>query len=100
MAHALYPECLPNHCQGLCRTFPKICTKFDAYSLSHSLWNHIRQDSGLQTRGCKKIRMSTQLHELYTASQDIVVLSFTIALCYYNCCTDCNTCPGNYASQQ
>jgi hypothetical protein len=24
---------LSNHCQGVCRTFSKICTKFDAHSL-------------------------------------------------------------------
>jgi hypothetical protein len=42
--------------------------------------------------------MSIQLHEIvYTDSQDILVLSSTIALRYYNCCTDGNTSPGNYA---
>jgi hypothetical protein len=41
--------------------------------------------------------MSTQIREiLYTDSQDMLVLSSTVAVRYYNCCTDGNTSPGNY----
>jgi hypothetical protein len=39
---------------------------------------------------------STQLREiLYTDSQDILVLMFTVSLRYYNCCTDDSTSPEN-----
>jgi hypothetical protein len=42
--------------------------------------------------------MFTQLREiLYTDSQDVLVLSSTIAQRYYNCCIDGSTNPGNYA---
>jgi hypothetical protein len=33
-AHAFFPESLSNHCQDLHRTYPEICTKFDAVPLS------------------------------------------------------------------
>jgi hypothetical protein len=37
------------------------------------------------------------MHEiLYTGSQDMLVLSRTVASRYYNCCTDGSTSPGNY----
>jgi hypothetical protein len=40
--------------------------------------------------------MSNQVREfLYTDSQDMLVLSSTGASCYYNCCTDGSTGPGN-----
>jgi hypothetical protein len=32
-AHALFPECLCNHCHGLCHNFSKIFRTFDANSL-------------------------------------------------------------------
>jgi hypothetical protein len=41
MPHAILPKRLPNDCQGLRRTFFKICTKFNAQLLSDSLWNCI-----------------------------------------------------------
>jgi hypothetical protein len=42
-----------------------------------------------------KINMSTQLREiLYTNSQDMLVLSCTVASRYYNYCTDGGTSPG------
>jgi hypothetical protein len=53
-AHAFFPECLSNHCQGLCHTFTEICTKFDAVPLSHPSQNRIRPDTRLQIKGCKK----------------------------------------------
>jgi cleavage and polyadenylation specificity factor subunit 1 len=28
-AHAVFPECLPNHCQGLRHTFSETCTTFE-----------------------------------------------------------------------
>jgi hypothetical protein len=34
MANAFFRKCLSDHCQGLHRTFSKICTKFDAVPLS------------------------------------------------------------------
>jgi hypothetical protein len=41
--------------------------------------------------------MSTQLCEiLYTDSQDMLVLSSTVASRYFNCYTDGSTHPGNY----
>jgi hypothetical protein len=41
--------------------------------------------------------MSTQLHKiLYTDFQDMLVISSIVSLCYYNCCTDGSTSPGNY----
>jgi hypothetical protein len=37
----------------------------------------------------KKISTSTQLREiLYTDFQNMLVLSSTVASCYYSCCTD------------
>jgi hypothetical protein len=39
MAHAFFPKCLSNHCQGLCQTFSEICTTFDA---AHpAAWNFV-----------------------------------------------------------
>jgi hypothetical protein len=44
-----------------------------------------------------KISASTWMREiLYTDSQDMLVLPSTVALRYYNCCTDGSTSPGNY----
>jgi hypothetical protein len=44
-----------------------------------------------------RISTSTYLHEiLCTDSQDMLVLSSTVASRYYNCCTDGSTSPGNY----
>jgi hypothetical protein len=53
MAHASFPECLSNHCQGLRHTFSEIYTKFDAHSLSDPMWNHIRPDTQFQIKGRK-----------------------------------------------
>jgi hypothetical protein len=90
------PWTLANHCQGLRHTFSKKCTKFDAHSLLDLSWNCIRSNTRLQIKGRKKINISTKLNEnLYTDSQDKLVLSSTVASCY-NCCTDGSTGPGNY----
>jgi hypothetical protein len=42
MAHAFFPGCLSNHCQGLRNTFSQICTKFDAVPLLDPSQNYIR----------------------------------------------------------
>jgi hypothetical protein len=42
-AHALFPEHLPNHCNGLHCTFFKIFTKFDAVPLLDPSQNHMHQ---------------------------------------------------------
>jgi hypothetical protein len=95
-AHDFFPERLTNHCQGLRRTFPRICTQFVAFPLSDPLQNRIRLDTQLQIKGRKKISTSTQLREmLYTNSQDMIVLSTTVASRYYNCCTNGSSSPGN-----
>jgi hypothetical protein len=53
MPHALFPERLSNHCQGLRRTFSNICTKFDAAPLSDPSRNHSRPDKELQIKARK-----------------------------------------------
>jgi hypothetical protein len=60
-----------------------------------------RQIAAGQTHDYKKkdvkINTSTQLREiLNTGSQDMLVLSSTVASCYYNCVTYGSTRPGNY----
>jgi hypothetical protein len=53
---ALVPKGLLNHCEGLCTTFPKIGTKFDAHTLSFSRIhreNHHRSRTRLQINACK-----------------------------------------------
>jgi hypothetical protein len=52
--HAFFLERLSNHCQGLCRTFSEICTKFDAVPLSNPSRNRIGPDIRLQIKGRKK----------------------------------------------
>jgi hypothetical protein len=96
-ARAFFPEPLSNQCQRLRSTFSEICSKFDAVPLS-DLWRYrIRPDTRLQIKGGNKISTSTQLREiLYTDSQDILVLSYTVASRYYNFCTDVSTRSGNY----
>jgi hypothetical protein len=45
----------------------------------------------------QEINTFTHLREiLYTDFQDMLILSPTIASCYYNCCTDGSTSLGNY----
>jgi hypothetical protein len=48
MAHAFFPECLSNYCQGFCSTFSEICIKFDALPLLDPSRNCIRLDTRLQ----------------------------------------------------
>jgi hypothetical protein len=96
-AHAFFPERLSNHCQGLRHTFSEICTKSDAIPLSDASQNHARPNTRLQIKGRKKICTSTQMCKiLYTDSHDTIVLSSTVATCYYNCFKDGSTYPGNY----
>jgi hypothetical protein len=45
---AFFPECLPNHCQDLRRTFSKICTNSDGF------FNRPIVKSRLQIKGRKK----------------------------------------------
>jgi hypothetical protein len=52
-AHAFFPECLSNQCQGLRRNFPEIFTKSDAVPLSDPSRNPIRPDTRLQIIGRK-----------------------------------------------
>jgi hypothetical protein len=51
--HALFPERLSNHGQGLRCTLSEICTKCDAVPLSDPSRNRIRTP-GLQIKGRKK----------------------------------------------
>jgi hypothetical protein len=95
--HTFFSECLSTHCQGLHRSFSEICTKFDAVPPFDPQQNHIRLHTWLKIKGRKKISLSSQLYDiLYTDSQDMLILSSTIALRYYNCCTDGSTSHGNY----
>jgi hypothetical protein len=78
-------------------TSSQIFTKSGAVPLPDPSQNRIRPDTWLQIKGHKKISTSTQLREiLYTDSQDMLVLSYIIARCYWSCCTDRSTSPGNY----
>jgi uncharacterized short protein YbdD (DUF466 family) len=96
-AHAFFPECLRNRCQGLCRTFSDICTKFDAGPLSVSSWNSTRADTRFQVEGRRKSTSSPScLNFFYPDSQDMLVLSSNIALLTYNCCTDSSTSHEKY----
>jgi hypothetical protein len=51
--HAFFPERLPNHYQGLRRTFSKICTKFSAVHLLDPSRNRFRPDTRIQIKGRK-----------------------------------------------
>ena len=56
MTQALVPEALLNHFEGFRSTFPKIGTKFDAYSLFLSLIHHENRHlsrTQLQINACK-----------------------------------------------
>jgi hypothetical protein len=93
-----FPERLYNHCQGLRLISSEKCTKFDAVPLSDPSPNRIRPDTRLEMKGRKEgSSTSTQLREnLYIDSQDMLVLSSTVASRYYNCCTTSRTSPGSY----
>jgi hypothetical protein len=81
----------------VCPTFSKICTKFDADPLFGPSQNCTRPDTRLQIIICKQISMSTQLCEiLYTDSQDMLVLSFTVASRYNTFCTNGSSNPGKW----
>jgi hypothetical protein len=67
-----------------------------ANPLSEPLWNLIRPDTRLQIEVSKKTRTFIQLREiLYTVSQDMLVLSLTVASHYCNCCIYGSTNSGN-----
>jgi hypothetical protein len=98
-AHAFFPERLSDHCQGLHHTFSGICTKFDAHSLFFYWIHHEITSAKIHDPKQRDIKMSTSTWLcviLYTDSQDMLVLSSTIASHYYNCCTDGSTSPGNH----
>jgi hypothetical protein len=97
MAHAFFHEYFSNYCQGLLRTFLKICTTFYAHLpfLCCEIASGQMHDS--KKKKDIKISMSTQLREiLYTDSQDMLVLSSAVVSRYNKCCTDGSTSPGNY----
>jgi hypothetical protein len=96
LASASFPECLFNHCHGLRRTFPRF-----AQHLMDTLCGVHREIASGQIHDSKlkdvKIGTSTQLREiLYTVSEDMLLVSSTVASRYYNCYTDGSTCPRNY----
>jgi hypothetical protein len=84
-----------NHCQGLRQTFSKICTKSDAVPLSDPSWNCIKPDTRLQIKGHKNHHMHPAAWNLYTDSQDKLILSSAVSP-RYNCCRDGSISPGNY----
>jgi hypothetical protein len=90
-----YPECLSNHCQRLRRTFPEICTKFDAVPLSNPLWNCIRSDIRLQIKGRKNQNFhpaAWNVHWLHC----MLVLTSTVALRHCSSYTDGSMSTGSY----
>jgi hypothetical protein len=96
-AHAFFPERLSNLCQGFRRNITEIYTKFDAVPLSDPSQNRIRPDIRFQIKELKRNSISTHLREiLYTDSQDMLVLSSTVASRYHKCCTEGIASPGNY----
>jgi hypothetical protein len=74
---------------------PRFAHKFDTVPLLDPSRNRIRPDTWPQIKGRKNT--STHLRDiLYTDSQDMPVLSSTVASRYYNCCTGGSTSTGNY----
>jgi hypothetical protein len=76
-------ERLCNHCPGLCCTFSKICTKFNAVPLSDPSRNRIRADMWLHIKEYKKIAFTELLEMLYTVSQDMLVLCIALVQLLY-----------------
>jgi hypothetical protein len=77
-AHDIFPKRLSNHCLGLRRCAQNLI-------LFPCRIHHIIPDIQLQIKGHKKISMSKQLRKiLYNDSQDLLVLSSTIASHFYN----------------
>jgi hypothetical protein len=77
-----------NHC-----TFSEICRTFCAHSLSFC-WIHREINSNWKDMS---INTSTQLREMQgNDSQDMLVLSSTVASRYDNCCTCGSTSTRNY----
>jgi hypothetical protein len=73
-AHAFFPYSSSNHCQGLCRTFPGICTTVVAAPSSDPSRNRIRPDILLQIKGLKD-------QDIHTAAWYSGTL--TPKICYY-----------------
>jgi len=71
---ALFPEGLLNHCEGLCSTFPKIGTKFDAHLLFLSLIhreNRHRSHTWLQINACENCALPPSYMQLGTLTPTI-----------------------------
>jgi hypothetical protein len=99
VAHAFFTERLSNHWQGLHRTFSEICRKFDAVSLSDPAWNRIMPNARLQIKGhtnSARPHRCVIFYKLDPPPSGTLVLSSTVALHYYKCCTDGSISPGNY----
>jgi hypothetical protein len=56
----------------------------------------MRPDTRFQINRSKKSARPSSCEILYTDSQNMLVLSTTIASRYYKCCTEYSTSPGNY----
>jgi hypothetical protein len=83
--HALFPDRLPNHCQGLRRIFPRFA--------QHLCCCFVESIAKCYQAKCtapnKRISISTELHEvLYTDFQYMLVLLSAVVSCYYNCYTN------------
>jgi hypothetical protein len=86
-AHAFFPECLSNHCHGLCHIFSESCTKYDAWPLSDPSQDLIRPDTWLQIKWHKN-------QHVHPATWNFVHLlpRYARTSPYYNCSTN----PWNY----
>jgi hypothetical protein len=93
-AHALFPKCLSNRFQGLCLTFSEIWIKFDAVPLLDSLQNRIRSDTHMQIK--EHVKSVGPLCRVYTDSQDMLVLSSTVALRNYKIAVQMAASPEKY----
>jgi hypothetical protein len=94
--HAFLPERLPNHCQGLLRTFSETCT-FDAVPMLDPLRYRIRTVILLQIIGRKEsAHLPSRVIFFYTDSYDMLILLFAVASRYCNCCTEASISPVTY----
>jgi hypothetical protein len=94
--HAFFPNRLFYYGQKLRCNFYKICTQFHAVSVSGPSRNRIRPCTRLHTKERKNQSILPAALILYTDSQDMLVLSSTVASRYHNYCTDDSTSLGNY----
>jgi hypothetical protein len=95
MAHASFPECFSIHCQGLCRTFSEICTKFDAVPLLDPTWNRISDIYNFKKENVKKLPCPSSCVKFCTLTPNMLVLSHAGAS-HYNFCSDGTASPVNY----